>query len=70
MALGEESGQLPALLTEAAHILDQDFQSWLKNAKTLLEPTLLVLLAGGCASLMALLLSPLCDLLQGLPLLT
>lgn len=70
MALGEESGQLPALLTEAAHILDQDFQSWLKNARTLLEPALLVLLAGGCASLMALLLSPLCDLLQGLPLLT
>ena len=70
MALGEESGQLPALLTEAAHILDQDFQSWLKNARTLLEPALLVLLAGGCASLMALLLSPLCDLLQGLHLLT
>ncbi len=70
IALGEESGQLPALLTEAAHILDQDFQSRLKNGKTLLEPALLVLLAGGCASLMALLLSPLCDLLQGLPLLS
>ena len=67
-ALGEESGHLPALLTEAAHLLDQDFQNRLKQAKTLLEPVLLLVLAGGCTAMLVLLLSPLFALLQGLPL--
>lgn len=67
-ALGEESGHLPALLTEAAHLLDQDFQNRLKQAKTLLEPVLLLVLAGGCTIMLVLLLSPLFALLQGLPL--
>ena len=50
LALGEESGNLSGLLMEAACILEQDFQSRLKQLKTLLEPALLLTLpwaAGG-----------------------
>ena len=68
-ALGEASGHLPALLSEAARLLDQDFQARLKQLRTLLEPVLLLVLALGCAGMLAGLLSPLFALLQGLPLL-
>ena len=68
-ALGEASGHLPALLSEAARLLDQDFQARLKQLRTLLEPVLLLVLALGCSGMLAGLLSPLFALLQGLPLL-
>ena len=60
---------LLALLSEAARLLDQDFQARLKQLRTLLEPVLLLVLALGCAGMLAGLLSPLFALLQGLPLL-
>lgn len=65
LALGEESGNLSGLLTEAAHILDQDFQSRLKQLRTLLEPALLLTLALGCGGMLLFLLTPLFELMNG-----
>ncbi|MDD6287853.1 type II secretion system F family protein [Acidaminococcus fermentans] len=66
VALGEESGNLSGMLTEAAHILEQDFQSRLKQLRTLLEPALLLVLTLGCGSMLLFLLSPLFELMNGL----
>lgn len=65
LALGEESGNLSGLLTEAAHILDQDFQNRLKQLRTLLEPALLLILALGCGGMLLFLLTPLFELMNG-----
>lgn len=65
LALGEESGNLAGLLTEAAHILEQDFQSRLKQLRTLLEPALLLTLALGCGGMLLFLLTPLFELMNG-----
>lgn len=66
LALGEESGNLSGLLTEAAHILEQDFQSRLKQLRTLLEPALLLTLALGCGGMLLFLLTPLFELMNGI----
>ncbi|WP_337928663.1 type II secretion system F family protein, partial [Acidaminococcus timonensis] len=65
LALGEESGNLSGLLMEAACILEQDFQSRLKQLKTLLEPALLLTLALGCGGMLLFLLTPLFELMNG-----
>lgn len=66
LALGEESGNLSGLLMEAACILEQDFQSRLKQLKTLLEPALLLTLALGCGGMLLFLLTPLFELMNGI----
>ena len=67
IAIGEESGKLPEMLGEAAALMEKELRSRLKNLKTLLEPCLLLLLAGGSAALLYLVLSPMYTIMNRLP---
>jgi len=67
IAVGEESGSLPEMLTEAANTTDKDLQARLKDLKVMLEPVLLAFIAllVGCVILSV--TSPIFSLITGLP---
>jgi type II secretory pathway component PulF len=67
IAMGEESGTLPVLLKEVSQLIREDFESHLKSLKTLLEPVLLLGLAGICLVMVYMVLSPMLQLMDGVP---
>lgn len=69
MSLGEESGQLPHMLEEAASLAEEKFQQKMKTVRTLVEPALLLVLALMSGGLLYLVLSPLLSMMNGLPML-
>lgn len=67
MAIGEESGQLATMLKEVSLLLEQDIKSRLQRIRKIIEPALLVVLAGIGLFLMYSILSPLMGLIEGIP---
>lgn len=66
IAIGEESGRLARMLEEGAAIKEKAFQERLERVKKLLEPALLLVLAGASAAMMYLMLSPMQELMNGM----
>jgi type IV pilus assembly protein PilC len=67
IAMGEESGTLPVLLKEVSELIREDFESRLKSLKTMLEPALLLGLAGICLLMVYMVLSPMLHLMDAAP---
>ncbi len=70
MSLGEESGQLPLMLQEAAGMAEEKFQQQMKLVRTLMEPGLLLILALTSGGILYLVLSPLLSMMNELPMLS
>ena len=67
LSIGESSGDLPDMLTEFADIQEQELFAWLRDVKAVLEPVLVVLIATMVFAVMAVMLSPLFDLMIRMP---
>ena len=67
MSIGESSGDLPEMLTEFAELQEQELFSQLRDVKAVLEPVLVVLIATMIFAVMAVMLSPLFDLMTRMP---
>ena len=67
LSIGESSGDLPDMLTEFADIQEQELFAWLRDVKAVLEPVLVVLIAMMIFTVMAVMLSPLFDLMTRIP---
>ena len=67
MSIGESSGDLPDMLTEFAEIQEQELFTRLRDVKAVLEPVLVVLIAMMIFTVMAVMLSPLFDLMTRIP---
>ena len=67
LSIGESSGALPDMLTEFADIQEQELFAWLRDVKAVLEPVLVVLIATMVFAVMAVMLSPLFDLMIRMP---
>ena len=67
LSIGESSGDLPDMLTEFAEIQEQELFTRLRDVKAVLEPVLVVLIAVMIFSVMAVMLSPLFDLMTRMP---
>ena len=67
LSIGESSGDLPDMLTEFAEIQEQELFTRLRDVKAVLEPVLVVLIAMMIFSVMAVMLSPLFDLMTRMP---
>ncbi|MEG0798016.1 MAG: type II secretion system F family protein [Acidaminococcaceae bacterium] len=65
--IGEGSGQLVAMLLEAAKIIEQELQAKLKDVKALLEPLLLVVIALLVGAIIFLIASPMFELIKVMP---
>ncbi|MBK8841300.1 MAG: type II secretion system inner membrane protein GspF [Hyphomonadaceae bacterium] len=61
---GENSGELPAMLEKASDQLDQDFESFLQAALSLVEPAIIVLMGGIVASIVLAIMLPILQLNQ------
>lgn len=61
---GENSGELPAMLEKASDQLDQDFESFLQTALSLVEPAIIVLMGGIVASIVLAIMLPILQLNQ------
>lgn len=61
---GENSGDLPAMLEKASDQLDQDFESFLQAALSLVEPAIIVLMGGIVASIVLAIMLPILQLNQ------
>ena len=67
LSIGESSGDLPEMLTEFAELQEQELFSQLRDVKAVLEPVLVVLIATMIFAVMAVMLSPLFDLMIRMP---
>ena len=67
LSIGESSGDLPEMLTEFAELQEQELFSQLRDVKAVLEPVLVVLIATMIFAVMAVMLSPLFDLMTRMP---
>ena len=67
LSIGESSGNLPDMLTEFADIQEQELFSRLRDLKAVLEPALVVVIAVMVFAVMAVMLSPLFDLMTRMP---
>ena len=67
MSIGESSGDLPDMLTEFAEIQEQELFAQFRDVKAVLEPVLVVLIATMVFAVMAVMLSPLFDLMIRMP---
>ena len=67
LSIGESSGDLPGMLTEFAEIQEQELFASLRDVKAVLEPVLVVLIAVMIFAVMAVMLSPLFDLMTRMP---
>lgn len=67
LSIGENSGNLPDMLKEAAGVQEQDLFACLRDFKTILEPVLVVMVAGVVFAVVAMMLSPLFTLMAGVP---
>ena len=67
LSIGESSGNLPDMLDEFAKIQEQELFTHLRDIKAILEPALVVIIATMIFSVMAVMLSPLFDLMTRMP---
>ena len=67
LSIGESSGELPDMLKEYAEIQEQELFTRLRDVKAVLEPVLVVLIATMIFAVMAVMLSPLFDLMTQMP---
>ena len=67
LSIGESSGNLPDMLTEYAEIQEQELFARLRDLKAVLEPVLVVVIATMVFMVMAVMLSPLFDLMTQIP---
>ena len=67
LSIGESSGNLPDMLTEFANIQEQELFARLRDLKSVLEPALVVVIAAMVFAIMAVMLSPLFDLMTRMP---
>ena len=67
LSIGESSGNLSDMLEEFAKIQEQELFIHLRDVKTILEPTLVVIIATMIFAVMAVMLSPLFDLMTQMP---
>jgi len=67
LSIGESSGNLPDMLTEYARIQEQELFAHLRDLKAVLEPVLVVIIATMVFLVMAVMLSPLFDLMTQIP---
>ena len=67
LSIGESSGNLPDMLAEFADIQEQELFARLRDLKTVLEPVLVVLIATMIFTVMAVMLSPMFDLMTKMP---
>ena len=67
LSIGESSGNLPDMLTEFANIQEQELFARLRDLKSVLEPALVVVVAAMVFAIMAVMLSPLFDLMTRMP---
>jgi type II secretory pathway component PulF len=67
LSIGESSGNLPDMLTEFAEIQEQELFARLRDLKSVLEPALVVVIAAMVFAIMAVMLSPLFDLMTRMP---
>lgn len=65
--MGEESGRLPQMLSEASRLMTEELTLTLKTVKRLMEPVLLVFMAGVSVLILYGVMSPLMGLMNGLP---
>ena len=67
LSIGESSGNLPDMLTEFAEVQEQELFARLRDLKAVLEPVLVVVIATMIFAVMAVMLSPLFDLMTQMP---
>ena len=67
LSIGESSGDLPDMLKEFAEIQEQELFACLRDVKAVLEPVLVVVIATMIFAVMAVMLSPLFDLMTRMP---
>ena len=67
LSMGEESGRLPQMLSEASSLMTEELTLTLKTVKRLMEPVLLVFMAGVSVLILYGVMSPLMGLMNGLP---
>lgn len=67
LSMGEESGRLPQMLSEASRLMTEELTLTLKTVKRLMEPVLLVFMAGVSVLILYGVMSPLMGLMNGLP---
>ena len=67
LSIGESSGNLPDMLAEFAEIQEQELFTRLRDLKAVLEPVLVVVIATMVFSVMAVMLSPLFELMTQMP---
>ena len=67
LSIGESSGNLPDMLEEFAKIQEQELFTHLRDIKAILEPALVVIIATMIFAVMAVMLSPLFDLMTRMP---
>ena len=67
LSIGESSGNLPDMLAEFAEIQEQELFARLRDIKAVLEPVLVVVIATMIFAVMAVMLSPLFDLMTWMP---
>ena len=67
LKVGENSGTLPEMLAESAAIQEQEFVGEIQNLKTLLEPVLIIVVAGVILLLVMSMIGPLFSLMNQLP---
>ena len=67
LGIGESSGNLPDMLTEFADVQEQELFARLRDLKAVLEPVLVVVIATMIFAVMAVMLSPLFDLMTQMP---
>ena len=65
--IGEKSGNLPDMLVEFAEIQEDELFTRLRDLKSILEPVLVVIIATMVFAVMAVMLSPLFDLMTKMP---
>ena len=67
VSIGESSGRLPEMLLEAVAILKQDLLTLIHDTKALIEPVLLIVIAGVVLAMVGSVLSPMFSLVTQLP---
>ena len=67
LSIGESSGNLPDMLAEFAEIQEQELFTRLRDLKAVLEPVLVVMIATMVFAVMAVMLSPLFELMTQMP---